>query len=71
MRDFRQVLKSDPLRRCLRPSAEHMSACGRRDKAPRRTREETSGTQGSTFFTLCSKKLPVKREFFLTYRNIL
>ena len=48
---FGQVLKSDSrekLRRsCLRPSAEHVSACGRRNEAPRRTREKTSGTQGS------------------------
>ena len=33
-------------RSCLRPSAEHMSACGLRNEAPRRTREKTSGTQG-------------------------
>ena len=33
-------------RSCLRPSAEHVSACGRRNEAPRRTREKTSGTQG-------------------------
>ena len=48
---FGQVLKSDPrekLRRsCLRASAEHVSACGRRNEAPRRTREKTSGTQGN------------------------
>ena len=32
----------------LRPSAEHMSACGRHPaKALRRTREKTSGTRGS------------------------
>ena len=29
----------------LRP--EHVSACGRRNEAPRRTREKTSGTQGT------------------------
>ena len=40
-----QVLKR--LRRsCLRPSAEHVSACGRQNEAPRRTREKTSATQG-------------------------
>ena len=33
-------------RSCLRPSAEYVSACGRRNEAPRRTREKTSGTQG-------------------------
>ena len=32
--------------KCLRLSAEHVSACGRRNEAPRRTREKTSGTQG-------------------------
>ena len=37
---FGQVLKSDP------PLSEHMSACGRRNEAPRYTREKTSGTQG-------------------------
>ena len=30
------------------PSVEHLSACGRRNKAPRRTREKTSGTQGTS-----------------------
>ena len=35
---FGQVLKSDP--------REHVSACGRRNEAPRRRREKTSGTQG-------------------------
>ena len=45
MRGFRQVLKSDP-RSCFRPSVEHVSACGRQNEAPRRTREKTSGTQG-------------------------
>ena len=45
---FGQVLKSEWLRRsCLRPLAEHVSACGRRNEAPRHTREKTSGTQGS------------------------
>ena len=45
---FGQVLKSEWLRRsCLRPLAEHVSACGRQNEAPRRTREKTSGTQGS------------------------
>ena len=35
---FGQVLKSDPRSRfSLRPSAEHVSACGRRNEAPRRT----------------------------------
>ena len=29
----------------LRPLAEHVSACGRRNEAPRRTREKTCGTQ--------------------------
>ena len=52
---FGQVLKSDPrekLRRsCLRASAEHVSACGRRNEAPRRTREKTSGTQGTYLST--------------------
>ena len=41
---FGQVLKSEwPRRSCLRP----VSACGRRNEASRRTREKTSGTQGS------------------------
>ena len=45
---FGQVLKSEWLRRsCPRPLAEHVSACGRRNEALRRTREKTSGTQGS------------------------
>ena len=48
---FVQVLKSDPREKlrpsCLRPSDEHVSACGRRNEAPRRTREKTSGTQGT------------------------
>ena len=61
---FSQVLRSDPLRRCLRPSAEHVSACGRRDKAPRRKREETSGTQGSTFLPYGPKNCVLKRKFF-------
>ena len=51
---FGQVLKSDPrvfsrgfaARVSPRPSAEHVSVCGRRNEAPRRTREKTSGTQG-------------------------
>ena len=56
MRGFRvrSSLISDPRlfsrlhRSFLRPSAEHMSACGRHPaKALRRTREKTSGTQGS------------------------
>ena len=29
------------------PLAEHALACGRQNEAPRRTREKTSGTQGS------------------------
>ena len=33
--------------RVIPPSAEHVSACCRRNEAPRRTREKTSGTQGS------------------------
>ena len=39
---FVQVLKSDPRyrRSCLRPSAEHVSACVRRNEAPRRVREK-------------------------------
>ena len=38
---------SSRLRRsCHWPSAEHVSACGRRNEATRRTREKTSGTQG-------------------------
>ena len=48
---FGQVLKSDPrdfaARVFDRPSAEHVSACGRRNEAPTRTREKTSGTQGN------------------------
>ena len=51
MRGFRFRSKSDPHEKlrpsCLRPSAEHVSACGRRNEAPRRTREKTSGTQGT------------------------
>ena len=31
---------------CLRPLAEHVSADGRQNEAPRRTPEKTSGTQG-------------------------
>ena len=54
IRGFGQVLKSDPrvfsrgfaARVSSRPSAEHVSVCGRRNEAPRRTREKTSGTQG-------------------------
>ena len=43
---------------CLRPSAEDVSACGRRNEAPRRAREKTSGTQGnpSTVFLQILKK---------------
>ena len=37
---------------CLRPLAEHVSACGRRNKPSRCTREKTSGTQGSRFYVL-------------------
>ena len=41
---FPSSLKRDPReklpRSCLRPSAEHVSACGRRKEAPRRTREK-------------------------------
>ena len=37
-------------RSCLRPSAGHVSACGRRNEAPRRTREKTSGTQGTVSY---------------------
>ena len=45
---FRSSLKKWPaLRSRLRPLAEHVSACGRRNEAPRRTREKTSGTQGN------------------------
>ena len=43
MRGFRFRLR----RSCLRPSAEHVSACGRRNEASRRTREKTSDTQGN------------------------
>ena len=39
---------------CLRPSAKHVSACGRRSEAPRRTRENTSGTQSSNPGVICS-----------------
>ena len=46
MRGFR--FRSGLLRSCLPPSAEHVSACGRRNEAPRRTREKTSGAQGSS-----------------------
>ena len=42
------LVKSDQRRRfSIRPSAEHVSACGRQNEAPRRTREKTSGTQGN------------------------
>ena len=48
---FGQILKSDPRGFAARvfdqPSTEHLSACGRRNEAPRRTREKTSGTQGN------------------------
>jgi len=44
MRGFR--FRSGRRRSCLRPSAEHVSAYGRRNEAPRCTREKTSGTQG-------------------------
>ena len=41
---------ASPLRRsCLRPSAKLLSACGRRHVTPHRTREKTSGTQGSVY----------------------
>ena len=30
------------------PSVEHLSACSQRNKAPRRTRKKTSGTQGTS-----------------------
>ena len=46
MRGFR--FRSSVLRSCLRPSAEHVSACGRRNEAPRCTRGKTAGTQGSS-----------------------
>ena len=41
--------------KCLRPSAEQVSACGRRNEAPRRTQEKTSGSQGKalgSFFNI-------------------
>ena len=53
------LVKSDQRRRfSIRPSAEHVSACGRQNEAPRRTREKTSGTQGnpSTVFFQILKK---------------
>ena len=31
---------------------EHVSACGRRNEAPRRTREKTSGTQGNSVYAI-------------------
>ena len=34
-------------RSCLGPLAKHVWAYGRRNEAPRRAREKTSGTQGS------------------------
>ena len=37
--------------KCLRPSAEQVSACGRRNEAPRRTQEKTSGSQGKAFWS--------------------
>ena len=43
MRGFRFRLR----RSCFRPSAEHVSDCGRQNEAPRRTREKASGTQGN------------------------
>ena len=46
MRGFK--FRSGLLRSRLRPSAEHVSACGRRNEAPRRKREKTSGAQGSS-----------------------
>ena len=45
MRGFR--FRSSLCRSCLRPSAEHVSACCRRNEAPRRTRDKTCGTQGT------------------------
>ena len=32
----------------VRPLAEHVSACGPQNEAPRRTREKTTGTQGKS-----------------------
>ena len=37
--------------KCLRPSTEQVSACGRRNEAPRLTRENTSGSQGKAFWS--------------------
>ena len=56
-------------RSCLRPSAEHVSACGRQNEAPRRTREKTSGTQGKVFHLLDEIELALRDEnhFLTTY----
>ena len=57
---FGQAGRSSLHRSCLRPSAEHVSACGRRNEVPCRTREKTSGTQG-TFWRAHAKKKEKKR----------
>ena len=49
-------------RSCLRPSAEHVSACGQRNEASRRTREETSGTQG--IVAVASPRIAIDAAFF-------
>ena len=50
-------------RSCLRPLDEQVSACGRRNEAPRRTREKTSGTQG-TFRVTGFRKYDLRRSVF-------
>ena len=54
-------------RSCLRPSAEHVSACGRRNEAPRRTREKSSGIQG---IQVCYH-LEIKLAKFLPWRGCI
>ena len=47
---FGQVLKSDP--RFARVFGLWPKTCGRRNEAPRRAREKTSGTQGNPYYPL-------------------
>ena len=57
----------------LRPSAEHVSACGRPNEAPRRTREKNCGTQGNTSSKLHThwKALPVVGALFAATQDLV
>ena len=48
----------------VRPSAEHVAACGRQDEAPRRAREKTSGTQGRREVT-CIQQFNPQNSFYI------